>query len=114
MAFRKYKYTSDSALVHPIRLSDAVAAAQPTAASPGGPYDSLISADVQNSNREIGLRPRKVRLSRRAGTAPNEKVYYNTMPVLLPASVATLVAAGTVVINGVTWNVDGVIPEQTQ
>lgn len=115
MAFRKYKYTADNGLVHPIRLSDKVAAAQlPTAASPGGPYDSLISADVQNSNREIGLRPRKVRLSRRAGTAPNEKVYYNTMPVCVPAGVAALVAAGTVNIGGVTWNVDGAVAEQNQ
>lgn len=114
MAFRKYKYTSDSGLVHPCRLSDKVAAAQPTAVSAGGPYDSLISADVQNSNREIGLRPRKVRLSRRAGTAPNEKVYYNTMPVLRPADVATLVSAGTVTIGTQAWNVDGLIAEQSQ
>lgn len=115
MAFRKYKYTDGDGLVHPIRLSDKVAAAQlPAAASPGGPYDSLISADVQNSNREIGLRPRKVRLSRRVGTAPDEKVYYNTMPVVTQAGLTALVAAGTVTIGGVTWTVDGTIPEQAQ
>lgn len=107
MGFQRYKYTDNDGLTHPIRLSDEVAAAQPTAASPGPPYDSLISADVGRSAREIGLKPREVLLRRTAGAAPNIKAYYNRMPVLLQASVATLVAAGTVTIGGVTWNVEG-------
>lgn len=114
MAFQKYKYTDDDGETHPIRLSDKVAAAQPTAPSPGPPYDSQISADVQNSNREIGLRPRKVKLERRVGTAPNIKVYYNTMPVLVEDDVDTLLSAGTVTIGGVAWSVVGEIAEQQQ
>lgn len=111
MSFRKYKYTAGSGLDHPIRLSDKVAAAQPTQASAGPPFDSEISADVQNTKREIGLAPRKVRLERRAGSAPNIKVYYNTMPVLKEADVATLKAAGTVTIGGQQWDVVGSIAE---
>lgn len=111
MSFRKYKYTDKDGLTHPIRLSSQVAAAQGAAASPGGPYDSLISADVQNSRREIGLAPRKVALERRAGAEPNVKVYYNTMPVVTEARAEALVTAGTVDIGGVTWDVVRIIPE---
>lgn len=111
MSFQKYKYTDNDGIVHPIRLSDKVAAAQGAAASPGGPYDSLISADVQNSRREIGLAPRKVALERRAGSAPNIKVYYNTMPCVTQALATSLLAAGTVTIGGVAWDVVRIIPE---
>jgi hypothetical protein len=114
MAFQKYKYTDEDGLTHPIRLSDKVAAAQTTAASAGPPYDSQISADVQNTKREIGLAPRKLRLSRRAGTAPNVKVYTNTMPVCVPGDVAGYLSSGTVTIGGVAWQVDGVIPEDAR
>lgn len=111
MAFRKYRYTDSDGLTHPIRLSTQVAAAQPTAAVAGPPYDSKISADVSNTKREIGLAPRKVRLEREGGAAPNIKVYYNTMPVLLPADVATLEATGTVTIGATQWKVTGSIAE---
>lgn len=111
MSYQKYRYSSDTGLTHPIRLSSAVAAAQPTAPTAGGPYDSLISAKVGRTNREIGLKPRQILLTRTAGAAPNVKTYYDRMPVCTAADLATLKAAGTVTINGVVWTVSGAAGE---
>lgn len=114
MGFQKYKYIDENGVTHPIRLSDKVAAAQITTPSAGPPYGSLISADVHNSKREIGLSPRKLRLSRRAGDPPDVKVYTNTMPVLNPDDMDAYLIAGSVTIGDTVWQVDGEIAEDAR
>lgn len=107
--FKRYAYGSDSSGVFAIRASTKVAGVQtttPALAAPGVP-----TVRTGRGSRGYGVRPRYLRLSRTAGTAPNEKVYYDKLPIFLVADVATMRALTTVTLDGVTWNVVGYVPE---
>lgn len=107
--FKRYAYGSDNAGVFAIRAASKVAGRQTTA-------PALAAADVPTvrtgrGTGGYGVRPRYLRLSRTAGTAPNEKVYYSRLPIFLAADIATMRALSTVDLDGVTWNVKGYVAE---
>lgn len=78
------KYESDSGDIHFIALSPDFATAAGT--PPTGAINNDIKAKVSKSNREYGIRPRGVRLSRTIGTAPDTFKKYTFLPVLTPTA----------------------------
>lgn len=99
------KYQSDSDSIHKIRLSADRLAKAGTA--PTGAIDSPIPAKVSKSNREYGLRPRGVRLTRPLNPTATDKIYYSFLPVLTAAGLdATGFAIGaTIQIGSTDWKV---------
>jgi hypothetical protein len=105
MAFTTYAYISDSEDSFRIKLTAETAAAggftDTTGLSSQSPY-----VKVSKGNREFGLRPRGVRLSREAiGTVSR------FLPVATNDQVESLVSQGTVTIGGETWTVTSAQPE---
>ncbi len=107
--FKRYAYGSDSNGVFAIRASSKVAGKQTT--TPALAAAGVPTVKTGRGNRGYGVRPRYLRLSRVAGTAPNEKVYYDRLPIFLKADIAAMTALATVDLDGVTWNVVGYQPE---
>lgn len=107
----KFSYTDDEGEVHPIRLDDDTATAggftNTTATT------SNIIAKVSKGNREFGLRPRGVRLSRTVGTAPNQATRSKFLPVATEAGydAAAFNPNSEVTIGSNTWNVTTRVPE---
>lgn len=104
--YANYLYTDDSAVTHPMRLNSLVAAAQATAAiktSTTAPTNP-ISARRGPKARKKGLFARGIRLRRTAGTLPDLKVYYTTIPVLVPGDLVTMAALATITIGANAWS----------
>lgn len=105
------KYESDSTSVHFIRLSAGrlAVAGTPTTA----PVNSPVKVKVSKTNREFGLRPRGVRLSRTVGTAPDTFKRYSFLPVLTKTAFdGTGFAVGaTITIDSIAWTIVGKISE---
>lgn len=80
MAFRNKKYEADSGDIHPIRISSGYEAF--VGAEPSGDIDNNIKAKVTKTNREFGLRPRLVVVSRTVGTGANTFKRYARIPML--------------------------------
>lgn len=99
------KYESDSGLIHPINLSAARLAVAGT--PPTGAVDTQVQAKVSKSNREFGIRPRRVLLSRTVGTAPNQFVRRTSLPVLTPTAFAsaTFAIGADITIGGTEWEI---------
>jgi hypothetical protein len=78
---------------------------------PTGAVDSPIKVKTSKSNREYGLRPRGVRLTRTVtGGSGNEavsKVLYSFLPILTAPvfESATFAERATVTINSVVWTI---------
>lgn len=104
-------YTDDAGVTHPIRVSDPTATAGIFTAS--GTATSNVIAKVSKSNREFGLRPRGVRLSRLVGTAPDQATRYKFLPVATLAAYtgAAFAPNATITIGSNTWTVDTREPE---
>lgn len=111
--FTKVLYVAGDGKKYKIRMSTADVTAQPTA--PGtGAADVAGTVKVSKNSKAFGLRPRRLSLTRTAGTAPNVKTYYDRLIVCAAADVATLQTAGTVTINSVVWTVGNLIGEGTR
>lgn len=102
-AYTSTKYEADNGDIHGILLSPDKAAVAGTA--PTGDTSSPVKVKVSKSNREFGIRPRGVRLSRIIGTAPDTFKKYAFLPVLTPADYATSAFAigAEITIGGVVW-----------
>lgn len=83
----KSKYQADNDIIHPIRLGKAALAVANNTA-PEGAVTSPIPAKVSKTNRQIGLRPRFVRLSRETAVAGEERklITYVNLPILTKAA----------------------------
>lgn len=104
-------YESDAGVKHPIRLTTAYAAV--AGAPPASPATSSINAKVSKSNREFGIRPRRVVLARTIGTAPDTFRRYATLAVLTPTAFnsATFAKGATVTIDGLAYEIVSKQPE---
>jgi hypothetical protein len=99
------KYESDSGTIHEINLSEERLAEAGT--PPAGAIDSLINVKVSKTNREYGIRPRRVLLTRTIGTAPNQFTRRSTLPVLTPTAFAlpAFAKGATITIGAIDWTV---------
>lgn len=106
-AFVDTLYEADSGKKHPIRLTPEYNSVAGT--PPASPATSNIRAKVSKTNREFGIRPRRVILSRTVGTAPNTFRKYAYLPVLTPTAYNsnTFALGATVTINSVDYDVVG-------
>jgi len=97
-------YVANDGEKHPIRLGSA-------AGTFNGPVDgtptSNIKAKVSKTNREIGLRPRLVVLSREE----EGRVLYRRVPCLTPSKFNSVAIGGTVTYSGKSWTCIGKIAE---
>ena len=104
-AFIDTLYQSDAGVKHPIRLTPAYAAV--AGSPPEQPATSDINAKVTKSNREFGIRPRRVRLARTVGTAPDTFRKYATLPVLTLTAFnsETFAKGATITIDEVEYDI---------
>lgn len=105
------KYEADGGSIHGLLLDPTRAAV--AGAEPSGAVSSNIKAKVSKGNKEYGIRPRGVRLTRVVGTEPDTFRKYSFLPVLsLTAFASATFAVGAeIVIDGVTWEVAAKVPE---
>lgn len=99
------KYESDDAEVYAISLSPDFAAK--AGAAPSGGVTSPIKVKVSKGNREYGLRPRGVTLSRTLGVAPDTFTKTTFLPVLTQAAFASAAFAldAKITIGTTEWTV---------
>lgn len=97
-AFTRTRYEADSGEIHPIRVQPETTAANigGANAAPAGVTTSSISARVNKTNREFGLRPRYITV-RFTGVAPDEYEPGNLyrIPILTPARYNTINVGAT-------------------
>lgn len=105
------KYEDDTGSIHPFKLTAAYAAVAGT--PPTGAVNDSIKPKISKTNREHGLRPRGVRLSRTVGTAPDTFKKYGFLPVLTATGFvgATFAEGSTITIDGVDWTIIGKVAE---
>jgi hypothetical protein len=112
------KYEADSGSIHRIRLGKGNAAVTANT-EPTGAVDSNIRVKVSKSNREFGLRPRTVGLTRvvTAGSGATELTVTkrSSLPVLTATVFdSTPFAIGqTLTISTVVWTIASKNPEDT-
>jgi hypothetical protein len=99
------KYQANDGSIHGIRMSAARLAK--AGAAPSGDIDSPINVKVSKSNREIGLRPRGVRMTRPLNPSETDKIYYTFLPVLTATALAAngFNEGATVQVGSVDWKV---------
>jgi hypothetical protein len=99
------KYEADNGEIYQIRLGAATLAA--AGAPPAGAVSSSIRVKVSKSNREFGLRPRGVVLSRPQNPGPTDKIFRKFLPVLTPAAYnsAGFANQASITVGGVVWTV---------
>lgn len=104
-ALTRTKYEADDGTIHPIRFTADFAAKAGT--PPTGAVNSDIKAKITKSNREYGLRPRRVGLARTVGTAPDTFSKTTFLPVLTPTAYASSAFAidAKITIGTVEWTV---------
>lgn len=98
MSFTNYAYTAEDGEVYRIRLEEDTATAGGFSATSG--FTSSAYVKVSKGNREFGIRPRGVRLSREATATVGR-----FLPCATNAQVESLVEQGTVTVGGETWTV---------
>lgn len=105
------KYESADGTIHSLLL-DPLRAAQ-AGAEPVGGTVSKVKAQISKTNKEFGIRPRGVRLSRVIGTAPNTFKKYTFLPVLTETAwnSATYALGATITIDSVDWTVVSSVSE---
>lgn len=111
----KLKYEDDAGRIHPIRLSQQVAAAL-TTPGPVAAVNDRTYVKVSKGNREFGIRPRGIRLARTRGAEGETFVEYAFMPVLGLGDLGDPGNAigAEIIYNGVTWVISGHIAENTR
>lgn len=107
------KYEADDGDIKPIRLDAqtiAVAGAPPAGATTDNDY-----VKVSKGNREFGMRPRGVRLSRNVGTAELPNMRYKFLPVLTQTAFNSggYAVGQQLGIGGVDWEIIAKVPEDT-
>ena len=104
-------YESDSGDIHKITLSDERTTVAGTA--PTGAINSDIKVKVSKGNKEFGIRPRMVQLSRVVGTGEDAARLYSNLPVLTPADFdsAAFAIGAEITIGGVIWTIISKSPE---
>lgn len=80
MGFTNTKYELNSGDIAAIRVSDADLGS--VGSVPSGAQNLPFFVKVSKTNREFGVRPRGVRLSRSVGTPPNDFKKFKFLPVL--------------------------------
>lgn len=107
----RFKYQADGDSVHWIRLSNAVKTA--AGAEPNGAVTSELSVKVSRGNRQIGLRPRFVRLTRTEGEEPNIVIKRTRIPVLTKANWnhANYALGASLQYKGQAWTIFAKVPE---
>lgn len=105
------RYEADGGDIHPIRLRPDTAAVAGTA--PAGAITSSIRTKVSKGNREFGIRPRGVTISRTLGTAPDTFTVTQFIPCLTPAAygVTPFVVGATITYQANPWTVVSLRPE---
>lgn len=111
VAFQDVKYETNEGDISIMRLLPsraAVAGTQPADAS-----NTSLRVKISKSDREFGVRPRGVRLSRIVGTAPDTFRRYSFLPVTTPTAFATAAfqLGATIAIDGTDWTVSARIEE---
>jgi len=109
--FSNAKYEDDFGDIHPIRLrAETLAAA---GAQPQGAVTSSIRAQITKTNREFGLRPRMVSLSRTEGEGDAAVKITTKIPVLTATAFAgaAFQIGAEVAVDGETYTVVGRSPE---
>lgn len=99
------RYEADNGDIHPIIMSAARLAVAGT--PPAGAVSNDIQVKISKGDREAGIRPRRVVLTRTIGTAPNQFTRRTTLPVLTPAAFnsAAFAPAAEITYGGVAWTV---------
>lgn len=77
----------------------------------GSSPSSKIPAKVSKNNKEFGLRPRMLAISRPANPGPTEKVYRQRIPIATQSLWNASTVGSTIGYGGETWVVDDQIPE---
>lgn len=105
------KYEADDGTIHPILMTADYAAA--AGAAPAGAVNSDIKVKISKGNKEYGIRPRGVTLSRVAGTAPDTFTKTTFLPVLTETAYDSAAFANnaTISIGSTSWTVVGKRPE---
>lgn len=104
-----FKYQSGAGTVHKIRLSAARGAV--AGAEPAGAVDSDILVKVSKSNREFGIRPRGLRLSRTITEGADTASLYAFLPVLTETAYNAFALNATVTYGGDDWTIVAKQPE---
>lgn len=104
-------YQSNAGTNHLLSLTPDYAAA--VGSDPTGGTPSKIKAKITKGNREFGIRPRGVRLSRTIGTAPDTFKKYAFLPVLTEAdwNSATFADGATITVGAIDYVIVASIPE---
>lgn len=102
-AYISTKYEANNGDIHFIRLSPDYAAQAGN--PPAGGVNTNVKAKISKSNREFGIRPRRVILSRTVGTEPDTFKKYTSLPVLTQTAfnTATYALGETITIDQNTW-----------
>lgn len=93
-----------------IRLGAAEGAVY-TAGAANPDFDLHVSSS--GSRRRFGVHPRGVRLTRLAGTAPDQVVKRTFLAFGTEAALAAVVLGSTITIGGAVWTVASKVPEDT-
>lgn len=99
-----YAYTGEDNEVYRLRLDEDTAAAGSFSSQTG--FTTNVKAKVSKTNREHGIRPRGVRLSR-----VTEATVGRFLPVASNSAAESLLSAGTVTIGSETWTVTSAVAE---
>lgn len=78
------RYESDQGTIHPIRVGSQSFATG--GGPPAGQINSDIRAKVSKTNREYGLRPRKIVIAKNVGTEVDPVQKYAQVPILALAT----------------------------
>ena len=105
------KYEANNGTIHAISLSSARLAKAGT--PPAGAVTSPIKVKVSKHNRQYGLRPRGVRLTRPLTPSATDKIYYSFLPILTiaGASAAGFSLGSTITIGTTDWKVISTVSE---
>lgn len=111
VAFQDVKYETNEGDISLMRLLPdraSVAGTEPT-----NDANTSLRVKVSKSDREFGIRPRGVRLSRIVGTAPDTFRRYSFLPVTTPTAFATAAfqLGATITIGDTDWTVSARIEE---
>lgn len=105
MAFEVTKYEADDGTIHPIRLNTKTTAVSGNAA-PTGATTSSIFAKVSKSNREFGIRPRRVTGVNTVEVTQGEETYTIRKRVTVPILTSAVYDGNAFDIGG-TFEYDG-------
>lgn len=101
------KYEDRTGTIHFLSLTPEFAAVAGT--EPAGDIDSPIKAQVSKTNREHGLRPRRLVLTREVGSAPDNFYKYTYLPLrsIADESNSAYNDGQTITIGSTVWTIVG-------